>query len=185
MNLSELIREVNKDIDDSLANIDVTGWINRALDDLSPYANYQKASTISLVADQKQYALPSDLIRIVHLLDEDKLVEYQQIPVNDLYSTGYKRWGNNIIIQPTPKENRDLTLYYQARLPHLVNADDVPAIPEEYHDLLVLYAVAKAKYQDEEESMQNNAMQEYMMRKDQFIAFMQAGDVYTVNEVYW
>jgi hypothetical protein len=185
MNLTQLIAEVNKDIDDELSNAEITGWLNRAIDDLSPYANYQKSSTISLVADQKQYTLPSDLYKIVHLIDEDKMIEYHQIPVNDLRSYGYKQWGNNIIIQPTPKESKDLTLYYKARLPHLVNASDVPEIPEEYHDLLVLYAVAKAKYQDEEESMQNIAMQDYMMRKDQFIAHMQAGDIYTINEVYW
>jgi hypothetical protein len=185
MNLTELIAEVNKDIDDELSNAEITGWLNRALDDLSPYAKYQKLTTISLVPDQKQYALPNDLIRIIHLLDENKLIEYHLIPVNDLMSYGYKQWGNNIIFQPTPKENKDLTLYYHARLPHLVNASDIPAIPEEYHDLLVLYAVAKAKYQDEEESMQNNAMQEYFTRKDQFIAFMQTGEIYTVNEVYW
>jgi hypothetical protein len=28
-------------------------------------------------------------------------------------------------------------------------------------------------------------MQDYLMRKDQFIAHMQAGEIYTINEVYW
>jgi hypothetical protein len=185
MNLTELVDEVNKDLDDSLSKAEIKGWLNRALDDLTPYANYQKSSTISLVADQKQYTLPSDLFKIVHLLDEEKLVEYHPIPVNDLRSTGYKKWGNEIIFQPVPKESKDLTLYYHAKLPHLVNDTDTPVIPEEFHDLLVLFAVAKAKYQDEEETMQNNAMQEYLMRKDQFIAHMQTGEIYTINEVYW
>jgi hypothetical protein len=183
MNLKQLIAEVNKDIDDSLANADITGWLNRALDDLSPYAKLKKSAVLSLVPNQKQYTLPTDLMEIVHIFDGS--LKMNRIPMDDFYSYGYKQWGNAIIIQPTPQETKNLDLYYHARLPHLVNPDDVPAIPEEYHDLLVLYAVAKAKYQDEEESMQVNAMNEYYARREQFITFNQVGEVYQIQEVYW
>ncbi|WP_447579959.1 phage adaptor protein, partial [Acinetobacter baumannii] len=154
-------------------------------DDLTPFAKYQKSATISLLVDQKEYALPLDLIEIIHLFDEANQKTFHQIPMTDFTSIGYKRWGSNLIFQPIPKEATELDLYYYARLPRLVNPDDVPAIDEQFHDLLVLYAVAKAKYQDEEESMQNNAMQEYLMRKEQFISFNQSGETYTVQEVYW
>lgn len=185
MKLSDLIKEVNKDIDDSLSNGEIIGWLNRALDDLTPYAKYQELQTISLISDQKEYSLPANIFEIVHLLDENSGISFNQIPMQDFSSTGYKKWGGKLIFQPIPKKNQAISLYYHARLPHLINPDDIPSIPEEFHDLLVLYAVSKAKYQDEEESMQNNAMQEYLMRKEQFIAFNQSGETYTVQEVYW
>ncbi|WP_394137430.1 phage adaptor protein [Cytobacillus oceanisediminis] len=185
MKLSDLIKEVNKDIDDSLSNGEITGWLNRALDDLTPYAKYQAFKTISLISEQKEYSLPADLFEIIHLVDENDGKSFNQIPMQDFSSNGYKRWGGKLIFQPLPKQNKDISLYYHARLPHLVNPDDAPVISEEFHDLLVLFAVAKAKYQDEEESMQNNAMQEYFMRKEQFISFNQSGETYTVQEVYW
>jgi hypothetical protein len=185
MKLSDLIKEVNKDIDDTLSNGEITGWLNRALDDLTPYAKYQEFQTISLISEQKEYSLPDNLITIAHLIDEESGKVFNQIPMQDFSSIGYKKWGNKLLFQPLPKENQDISLYYHARLPHLVNPDDEPVIPIEFHDLLVLYAVAKAKYQDEEESMQNNAMQEYLMRKDQYISFNQSDETYMVQEVYW
>jgi hypothetical protein len=185
LKLSELIAEVNKDLDDTLSNADIIGWLNRCLDDLSPVANYPKSSTISTVKDQKEYALPSDLINTVLLIDEDKKLEYPQVELRNYAYTGYKRWGANVTLQPTPSEVRTLSLYYHATLPKLVNPDDVPAIRSDFHDLLVLYAVAKAKYQDEEESMQLNAMSEYTARKEAFIAATQTKEAYTIQEVYW
>lgn len=181
MKLSEILREINKDIDDSLPNGDLIGWVNRALDDLTPHANIQKSTAISLVADQKEYDVPADLLKVSYLLDENKSLF--PVPMNDFNSYGFKRWGNKFIIQPTPKEAKTLDLYYQARLPHLINSDDVPAIPEEFHDLLVLYTVAKAKYQDEELEMQQVAMQDYYNRKAEFIQSQHTNDVSEIQDV--
>jgi hypothetical protein len=166
MNLTDLQKEVNKDIDDNLSNAEIQGWLNRALDDLSAIAKYKKFVSIQLIMGQSDYELPADLIEIVLILKDKKL---NQIPLSDLSSDGYKKWGSTLTIQPTPEEDGEIKLYYHGKLPHLVNNEDIPAIPEHYHDLLVLYAVAKAKYQDEEESMQHNAMQEYLAIKQQFM----------------
>jgi hypothetical protein len=181
MKLSDIWKEINKDIDDSLPNGDLTGWINRALDDLSPHANVQKSTTISLVADQKEYNVPADLLKVSYFLDENKPLH--PIAMNDFHSYGFKRWGDKFIIQPTPKEAKTLDLYYQARLPHVINSDDVPAIPEEFHDLLVLYAVAMAKYQDEELEMQQEVMQRYLIRKEEFIQSQHSNDVSEIQDV--
>jgi hypothetical protein len=184
MNLSELIKEVNKDIDDSLPNADITQWLNRGLDDLTPYVKLQKHQSINLIKDQKTYLIPDDLMNIVYLIDE-KSNRFTQVPFDDFSSAGYKTWGNELIFQPVPKEDGEVSLFYHARLPRLSNMDDTPAIPEQFHDLLVLYAVAKAKYQDEELDMQNSAWGDYLRRKDEFITFNQSSEVYAVQEVYW
>lgn len=185
LKLSQLILEVNKDIDDTLSNADIIGWLNRAIDDLTPYTKYKKLATITTVAGQKNYELPLDFLNLEHLFDEVTKREVTLLPMDDTNNWGYKRWGNTLILQPTPKEIGELTLYYHAKPPSLVNPEDEPVIPIEYHDLLVLYAVAKAKYQDEEESMQTIAMNEYYTRREQFITFSQMGDIYQIQDVYW
>ncbi|WNS74236.1 hypothetical protein RRV45_15100 [Bacillus sp. DTU_2020_1000418_1_SI_GHA_SEK_038] len=167
MNLQELIKEVNKDNDDSLSNADATQWINRALDDLTPVAKYKKTAAIQLVSGQNQYECPSDIHKIELIIDEQELSE---IPLKDRTSRGYKKWGNDLTIQPTPDTSGELTLYYYAKLPHLANSDDVPTIPSYYHDLLVLFTVAKAKYKEEEPEMQLNAWNEYLAKKREFAA---------------
>lgn len=186
MNLKELRTEVNKDIDDQLNNADINGWINRALDDLSQFARYKKKVTINVVNGVSDYLLPTDLL--------DVLIVGQNVPVlslNDFTSNGYKLVGDTLTLQPVPTESYTMDVIYIAPLPHVSNDDDVPAIPTNFHNLLVLYAVAKAKYADEEESMQMNAMNEYQSRKQDFIRFMNRKeppmsirDVYNVWQSY-
>lgn len=167
MKLQELIKEVNKDIDDSLSNTEITQWFNRGLDDLTPVAKYKKTAIIPLLSGQDNYDLPTDFHKLELIIDDRELFE---IPLKDRTSRGYKKWGNTLTIQPIPDNDGELTLYYYAKLPHLVNNDDEPVISSYYHDLLVLFAVAKAKYQDEEPEMQSIAWSEYLARKRDFAA---------------
>lgn len=186
MNLKEIINEINKDIDDELDNADLIGWINRALDDLSPFANYQAFAEISLVADQKAYPLPADLVKLVQVTDESGTLPVQLLeqPLNDFISCGYKVIGRDLVIQPKPTQAKPLTLYYESRLPHLKDPEDVPVIRPDFHDLLVLYAVARARYQDEEESLQVNAKSEYLSRRSQFVYEMHRAPMYSIQAIY-
>jgi hypothetical protein len=94
-------------------------------------------------------------------------------------------WGNKLIIQPTPTEDKSYDIFYEAKLPHLENAEDEPQIPTQFHDLFILYTVAKARYQDEEETLQMNVWQEYKKRKDEFISFMlETEQQDSIEEVY-
>ena len=67
MNLREIINEVLKDIDDSLSDSDIIGWVNRALDDLTPVAKYQKVAVINLGAGNRNVEIPTDLHELVLL----------------------------------------------------------------------------------------------------------------------
>ncbi|RUS42272.1 hypothetical protein [Cohnella sp. AR92] len=184
MKLSEIINEVNKDIDDDLDTADITSWVNRCLDDLTPFANYLKQATVSLVAGQSNYPKPADLIKIDQLVDTSQAVPYKlrELPLGDFISTGYKVIGSEIVIQPMPKQAKVLTLFYEGALPHLSTADDVPVIRADFHDLLVLYGVARARYQDEEESLQAGAMTEYMRRRQQFIYEMRKSPLIVIQD---
>ncbi|MFY0760193.1 hypothetical protein AB1K32_15085 [Metabacillus dongyingensis] len=166
MNLQQMNSEVLKDIDDTLTSEDIRGWLNRCLDDLTLVAKYQKMVTIPLLSGENSIVLPEDLQEIILFSDEE--CEFSEIPLRDKETRGYKKWSNVLSIQPIVEKDRTFTLYYYARLPHLTEVTDVPVIRPDFHDLLVLYAVAKAKYKDELTDMQQNAMQEYYTRKEEF-----------------
>jgi hypothetical protein len=183
MNLQQIINEVNKDVDDTLENGDLIGWINRCMDDLAPYAQYQKSTTVSLVTDQKEYDLPSDIQKLLYLVDEYPM---NQVQMKDFVSTGFKLWGSKLILQPTPSQTGSLDLYYEAKLPYLSNLSDIPVIPSQFHDLFILYTIAKAQYRQDEEARQMNAMSEYNQRKNDFIRFMTQNDEpSTIEDVYY
>lgn len=166
MNLKDLRNEVMKDNDDSLNNADVTSWINRGLDDLSIVAKYTRTTTYTLVNGQSEYALPSDFLEVAALNPD-----FPRLPLNDFESEGYKVIGNTIKIQPTPKSG-SLEMIYYATLPRLVGDTDIPAIPAPFHDLLVLFTVAKAKFVDEIDDMQAIALNEYYSRKEDFARYV-------------
>jgi hypothetical protein len=44
---------------------------------------------------------------------------FDEVPLRDFNSPGYKLFGNQLMIQPTPTENKELDLYYEGTLPHL------------------------------------------------------------------
>lgn len=166
MNLEELRDEINKDIDDDLDNNVLTGWINRALDDLTPFAQYKKKTTINVLTGVSDYPLPIDILDVV-LVDT-----LPRLPLNDFTSYGYKVMGNTLTLQPEPTEDSTTQLIYNATLPHLEEDEDVPAIPSNFHNLLILYTIAKFKYQDEELGFQGNAMQEYERKKQDYIRYV-------------
>lgn len=180
MNLEQIINEVNKDLDDTLDNADIIGWVNRSIDDLTTHANYQKSAVISVIVGQKEYELPDDLVSIYQVFDTDKALER----VYDTQSKGYRIWGNKLILQPAPDQNKEIDLYYFANLPHLKDPEDVPAFSSQFHDLLVLYAVGRAKYQDEEEGMQMNAISDYQERKRAFVNHYRLKEITAIQDVY-
>jgi hypothetical protein len=171
VNLKELRNEINKDVDDQLPNADITTWINRALDDLTLVTRYKKKTSIPLVNGVSDYTLPTDFLdtKLVTINGPTKL---DRLPLDDFTSTGYKVLGNVLSIQNTPKTSGTIDLIYLATLPHLSGDNDIPMIPVNFHDLLVLYTVGKAKFVDEVTDMQRIALQEYERRKQDLSIFM-------------
>lgn len=197
MQLSDLIADVRSRIQEPQASTwtdaEITGWLNRALDDLSEVACYEAPPyAISTVANQGIYPLPSDCLRdglrrvtwtmpqgstsgaVIPLryVDRD---EYDRLtmyggqgtwgPVS--YAPMYTIWNNQLYLlpQPTQNGNNDLTLYYYAYLPYLVNSTDVPVIPRNRHEALVLYAVARCQEMIEESNLFVEFMQQYETQK--------------------
>lgn len=185
MNVKQLIEEVNKDIDDSLDNADIIGWFNRCLDDLTPIVR-KEALKITDADTSNTYELPEDLHEIAFIRSAE--TEYRLIPLNDKTSRGYKVWGEILYMQP-PVESGELELFYYKRLDHVEDGEDVPEIDPAYHDLLALYAIAHYQYADEEPQRQQDAMNRYFQRKNDYQTYImrnsnEVHQVSIVNPVY-
>lgn len=168
LNLEEILNEINKDIDDTIDAGDLIGWVNRALDIASTVDKYEQRVTLLFDEGVSDYALPDDLIKLMYVFGTEG--KYEELPLDDYTSTGYKQWGNVIGFQNVNEASVDL--YYHAYYPHLVNMEDVPALPVPFHDLLILYTVARARYKDEEESLEADAMNEFNRRLVEFRNFV-------------
>lgn len=168
MKHSELIAEVNKDIDDNLSESDITGWLNRCLDELTPLSR-KEALKIAAIDESNMYELPDDLFEIQAIRINGE--EYFYLPMNDKDGKGYKVWANNLYLQPAPVSG-DIEMFYYKRLSHLENSDDVPEIDPSFHDLLILYAVAHSQFMDEEPERQNDAMIRYRQRREEYESFL-------------
>lgn len=181
MKLSELLREVNKDIDDSLDNSDITAWFNRCLDDLAPIIK-KEAKTVMDIDSTNAYTIPEDLYELHMVFADDN--QYFPIPIQDKDSKGYKIWANEMSFQKGP-ESGEIKLYYHRKLSSLVNADDVPEIPTPFHDLLIHYAVAYSQYADDEHERQRDAFNRYYQRKQELESYIlhNSNTSYTVQIV--
>jgi hypothetical protein len=71
MNLNDIMKQVNRDIDDQYIIDDIRDWVNRCLDELTPFAKKESMATTD-ANNTNVYELPSDLFEIafikIHLL---------------------------------------------------------------------------------------------------------------------
>jgi hypothetical protein len=190
MNLSQIIKQVNRDVDDSFNSADITEWLNRCLDDLTPYVKKQ-ARTAYTIDSSNQYALPSDYFDLVELVlttsdsnGNTNVSPLRSLQVRDYDSKGYKVWGESFSLQKGPTDGL-MDLFYYRKLTRLVNGADVPEIDEPFHDLLILYGIAQSQFMDEEPQREADAFTRYTARKQEYIAYRNNQDfeVYTINEV--
>lgn len=149
MNLTELTKQINRDIDDSYSNGDIKEWINRGIDDLTPVAR-KEAPKMTL---NYPYMLPGELHKIVHIKQNGMDVEYEL-------------WAEEISLKDGNTDPIDL--YYYKRLKKLQNPEDVPDFEEEYHDLLILYSLGHIQYHDEDYDDRPDALNRYAQRKLEF-----------------
>lgn len=67
-------------------------------------------------------------------------------PLKAKYPTMYTHYGNKLYFYPVPNENITLQISYRKRINALSNDSDVPEIPEEWHEAILLLATMKGFY---------------------------------------
>jgi len=136
--LTDLYNRVNAQLEENLDLSYVTDVINEAYFLLAKQARLEKTATLSVITGVQDYSLPSDLLILRNVLKGDELF------------TDFQIWNNVFHLIEVPSTNFDLTLQYYYKPARLVNPNDVPALPEIFHDLLVFYACYKYKLRDED-----------------------------------
>lgn len=167
MKLSEIIKQVNRDVDDSYPNADITQWINRALDDLTPIAKKEAKQTFTT----RPIAIPTDLHEVVQVVLNNNNSYEVLAPVSaiDFTSKGYKVWGDEMSFQNV--KDGDIELYYYKQLSHLSNPDDIPGIETPYHDLFIYYAIGQMQFTEEDYDDRPDMLIRYDMRKQEYEAY--------------
>lgn len=129
------------------------------------------ATATSIVADQQEYSLPSDRLRIwgirrVNVTAPrepfwlDRLADpkdadrfWRSYGPQDTYPAMYYLLGSQFGIVPKPTESiaDALQVYYFAQAATLSASDDTPELPSEFHDLIALRATVRMLRLDETE----------------------------------
>jgi hypothetical protein len=169
MKQSELINQVKRDLSQVAENADISEWLNRCLDDLTPVVKKETKTTYSIIS-ANSYTLPNDFYDFAHVIVASEPVD--RVSIDDSYNKGYKVWSGNASLQHGPSSG-DIELYYYRRLNRLVNADDVPEVDEPFHDLLILYALGHLQFTEEEYEDRPDALQRYYRRKEEYASYLQ------------
>lgn len=169
MKYSEIIAQINLDMDESYDNGDVIGWLNGCTRDLTPIAK-KESKVVFPIVSSNTYTIPTDLHELHAVMIGD--AEYNSLSVRDKTATGYTVWGTELTMKNGPQDG-ELEIYYYRRLPEITAAqlDQEPEIEPEFHDLYVLYGRAQMQFAEEEEEGRTSSMQLYNQRKREYAAF--------------
>lgn len=179
MKLSDIIRQVNRDLDEDYENGDIIDWINRCIDDLAPIAKKEAKATFSITTENS-YPLPADFLEMVEVqtvkTGEDGRKEHRtltQVQQRDYDSMGYKIWAGTLSTQKAIDVG-EIELYYYRKPSYLssTNMDAEPEIDSSFHDMFILYAVGHMQFTEEEYDGRPDMLTRYYQRKDEYQAFM-------------
>lgn len=129
-------------------------WLNEGLSRVARRVRIpqlEAAMSVATVAGTAEFALPANLIRVRTLripADADPLEQLDLEQLDHLTAErgrprSFALAGQNVRLYPTPDRAYALELRYWADPATLAAAGDVPAIPDDYADLLVTYALWK------------------------------------------
>jgi len=164
MQFSELIstafRLLRDEIKSKYSEDYIKKWLNEAERLYCNTTEYsvKKSTSISTVALQREYSVPSDckLIRTLYY-DGSKL---KLIDVEDTIHQAGDESGtpsayyvelDKIGLEPIPTEAKALTIVYYSLGGAMAAAGDTPIIPQEHHMLLVFYACYLASVEGEDD----------------------------------
>ncbi|MED1948993.1 hypothetical protein [Brevibacillus centrosporus] len=196
MQLSDIIRQVNRDLDEDYSNGDIIDWINRCIDDLAPIAK-KEAKTTFAIDSNNSYTMPTDFLEFVDVLtvkaDPDNAANRHytvltQLPQQDYTSTGFKYWAGTLSLQNPPSEGT-IEVFYNAKPAYMAatNLNAVPQIDESFHDLFILYAIGQLQFTEEDYDDRPDTLNRYYARKAEFEAHTnrKTTGMYQIKVVDW
>jgi hypothetical protein len=183
LNLGDIKRRARNIVGDEsgvfLEDADLLDYANDGLVDLARKTEFLKTSTtISVVANTAEYALPADFIVEKRATLSGTSLRHSTLELLDQLDVGkdvagntdspyfFYIWGNKVGLYPTPSTAvvNGLKIWY-VQAPTLLAADgDVPGLPIHMHEDIVRYVVARCREQADDLQGAGAAMGDYENR---------------------
>ncbi len=158
------------------------GFINAALDDLTPVvklldqvtvANLTPSSGAVTIALSSLSASPIHEFLTVYYQSTTPALSPKQlwrISLNDHISEGWKLTSTSLVIPKIPVSSPVSTagsviIDFYKKLEHVTDGDDIPELPVEYHQLLVMYMCSLSQQKEEELEDKRDFFSEYLLGK--------------------
>lgn len=149
--VKELIRRTNRITDDEWDNIDLIDWFNQCQAEALAHVLYLPATADLPLSPSGVYTLPSDFKGDLDVVNSGTTF--------DIFGKELRMYGNKPPI---------LTIEYNKYPKKITTSpDQIPDMPEAFHDLYIFYGAMMAMLADEEH-------ERYMHFREQFIVSMQA-----------
>lgn len=171
-NTGMTLESMLEDLSSDMQGIDVSDrgpdWINRAYKNLAGMLDInelQASVSINLLADQPFYLVPETLAWVEWFGNEDstdyrdggrgfEMIDrqtYRMLPDSDAFTVTqllpYKwfRFARMIVLWPTPETATTAAMDFRVRPASLVDLDDSPILPEDFHEPLYQMALARGQ----------------------------------------
>jgi len=179
MTVQDIINFCQQQVQEVYDNPTWIRFINAALDDLTPVAKMLRSkdnvavtvvngkATITLSSDEDLAKL-HEAIAVYYTPQGGSQEQLARIPWTDNVSKGWKRDAVSIVIQGVSGNSGTVKVDYYKKLDHVSSTSNTPELPDQYHNLLILYVCAKSQQREEELNDKNDFYSEYLLAKQAF-----------------
>lgn len=155
------------------------GFINAAIDDLTPVARMvatKENIPLTIIGKQARINMKDelsefhDVLNVFYTPNGKGPRELRKLAIADNWNRGWKRIGDIAILQNVTDGTARIDYFISMKHVKSKQEDiyEVTGLPEEYHQLILLYACAKSQQKEEELEDANHFYQEYAEKKQEF-----------------
>lgn len=179
MNVTEIITLAQMQAEEVYDDPTWIAFINAAIEDLTPVAKLLKTITLAsqvITSGAATIALSGTLADAHEFLSTYVTVllpaplarrQLRRLSMNDNISQGWKLTYENLILQGLgTATSADVGVDIYKKPARVTLLADIPEIPVQYHNLIVLYICAKSQQKEEEINDKNDFYAEYLMGKN-------------------
>lgn len=193
MNVQEMIFQAQTRTEEIYLPQEWVGFLNAALDDLTPVAKMlhriviedqepdAQGNIIINIPGHPQLSRAHEILTVYYKSTNPVRKESKQkrVSIADEYSRGWKQTMDELRLQGITGSRRgDIILYVYKKLEHIEYQDDngsmhpdtgneIPELPEQYHQLIVMYMCSISQQKEEELEDKQDFYAEYLLGKRQ------------------
>lgn len=177
--LSHVKRQFGDESGVQISNEDILRWVNAGVDEIFRRSEPLKATIkTDLVANQAEYTLPDNILRVQSILVNGIPVEQRSTQEVEEYilkddPTGvtagqpvvWSEWGGSIVFYPKPSENvtDGITLRFIKGPTEVTTGTDLLPTPDAFYNRLIEYVLQQAYELDENFSAADTKASQFAM----------------------